>query len=355
MRSCDAEYSFFAIFKRCLSQQSEIFMSVRDARLDNIKGGLILLVIFGHLIEPLVDMMPALNRIYNFIYLFHIPAFVLVSGYVSHPNKEIRYSALLKSLVVPFIVFSIIYETSDFIALGEVSGYLKVLSPNWILWFLFSLIIWRVFAPLFLKIRFNLLLLLALSSSISLIEIDGYVFSIFRTVVFFPFYMLGVLLSRYKDTFLHYQLKPSLSIFSLVILGGIFFLNLPFDRLMLYGVAPFSAFGYSNEYGVIQRLCYYPVSILAIFSFGVLVSKLHLLNKIGSNSLYVYLLHGLIVKYLLWPYMTADDWSVTGVVLLALSLTIILAAILSSTAITRLTSMLFQAFQRLILKNRQLA
>ncbi|QKJ86291.1 acyltransferase family protein [Paramixta manurensis] len=330
-------------------------MSERDVRVDNIKGGLILLVIFGHLIEPMLDYMPVLSRIYNFIYLFHIPAFVLVSGYLSNPDKPLKYSSLLKTVVVPFIIFSTLYEASDRIASGEFSSYLKSLSPNWILWFLFSLLLWRVFTPLFLKIRFVLPLLIILSVAISLFDINGYTLSLLRTVVFFPFYILGAMLGKYKNAFYDIEIKPTWCLGAALTLLGLFSLNLPFDRAMLYGSAPFPALGYSGENGALLRLCYYPAAMLALFAFAILASKITLLSKPGSNSLYVYLLHGLVVKYLIWPWLAAQEWSASKVIALALLLTLALSAFLSSRLVTRGTARVINACQSLLVKEKEFA
>ena len=51
--------------------------------IDNIKVVLIFLVVFGHLIERYIDTSNTLMGIYMFIYIFHMPLFVYISGYLS--------------------------------------------------------------------------------------------------------------------------------------------------------------------------------------------------------------------------------------------------------------------------------
>ncbi|MGK3364246.1 acyltransferase family protein [Citrobacter portucalensis] len=41
-----------------------------------------LLVIFGHLIEPHTSSSILFSDVYDFIYLFHMPAFIFLSGYL---------------------------------------------------------------------------------------------------------------------------------------------------------------------------------------------------------------------------------------------------------------------------------
>ncbi len=55
----------------------------RSAWLDNAKGLLMILVIWGHLMEQMIAVSPLAAGTYGAIYLFHMPAFALVSGMVS--------------------------------------------------------------------------------------------------------------------------------------------------------------------------------------------------------------------------------------------------------------------------------
>ena len=80
---------------------------VRDPWLDNAKMVLVTIVVVGHMMV-LVPGGGEQSRTYDFIYYFHIPAFVLLTGYLS---KSFRYSkrhlwALLTTMVVPYVVFS---------------------------------------------------------------------------------------------------------------------------------------------------------------------------------------------------------------------------------------------------------
>ena len=54
----------------------------RDPFLDNAKYLAIILVVGGHLIEGLRDVAYA-HALYFFVYLFHMPLFIVVSGYLS--------------------------------------------------------------------------------------------------------------------------------------------------------------------------------------------------------------------------------------------------------------------------------
>ena len=58
----------------------------RDNRIDTLKGVLVTLVVFGHCFiygSPMDGMKTNLS---NWIYLFHMPFFVFLSGYFTHPR-----------------------------------------------------------------------------------------------------------------------------------------------------------------------------------------------------------------------------------------------------------------------------
>lgn len=48
---------------------------------DNLKGILIFLVVFGHYALLVHAASPAMGGVYEYIYLFHMPLFVFVSGF----------------------------------------------------------------------------------------------------------------------------------------------------------------------------------------------------------------------------------------------------------------------------------
>lgn len=71
--------------------QERVVCKKRDVYWDSLKFFLIALVVIGHFTE-LNNPVGSINRvIFNFIYLFHMPLFVFVSGRFSHMknNKKI--------------------------------------------------------------------------------------------------------------------------------------------------------------------------------------------------------------------------------------------------------------------------
>ena len=72
----------------------------RDLRVDNVRGVLIFLVVAGHFLLPVNGERLTMNLMY-LIYSFHMPCFMLVSGYLSHGIYTREGSVLgVKSIAV---------------------------------------------------------------------------------------------------------------------------------------------------------------------------------------------------------------------------------------------------------------
>ncbi len=78
---------------------------MRNYRMDNIRCIQIFLVVFGHMLT----WIPEADTPYRIIYLFHMPAFLFLTGYFSHFN----ISKILTQLAYPYILFQILYLIYD--------------------------------------------------------------------------------------------------------------------------------------------------------------------------------------------------------------------------------------------------
>lgn len=82
--------------------------NIRDNYWDTLKFVLIFLVVFGHVLE--VNYPPgSVNRgIYNFIYSFHMPLFVFISGRFSHIKNRANYKKGIIRLLETYVAFQVI-------------------------------------------------------------------------------------------------------------------------------------------------------------------------------------------------------------------------------------------------------
>lgn len=81
-------------------------MKNRIIELDYLKGVLILIMVIFHL-KPIEDGYPLC---YAAVYTFHMPAFLIISGYLANVEKSAKdFSRGMMRLIVPYVLFSVVY------------------------------------------------------------------------------------------------------------------------------------------------------------------------------------------------------------------------------------------------------
>ncbi len=83
----------------------------RDSFFDNAKYLAIVLVAMGHEWEPLHDDSRAAAALYVAMYTFHMPAFIVISGYFSKSFDAGpgRLRRLVTGIAVPYVLFEVAY------------------------------------------------------------------------------------------------------------------------------------------------------------------------------------------------------------------------------------------------------
>ncbi|MDB1086694.1 acyltransferase family protein [Streptomyces sp. ACA25] len=162
----------------------------RDPWWDNIRYISGTLVVVGHTIEPLRNFDGPL-WLYLATWALRLPVFVMVCGYFSTAGpltaREIR--RIVESIALPYLFFTAFQTVQIKWLTGEWKVALAL--PKWTLWFLFSLIIWRVLLPYIAALRFPLTLSIIASLAIGYFDEFGSAYSASRTVAFLPFFILG--------------------------------------------------------------------------------------------------------------------------------------------------------------------
>ncbi len=274
----------------------------RDFRLDNFKAILIILVVLGHVLELKLDT-PINLAVYKTIYLFHMPAFVFITGYFA----KNRFDKLKTDLRI-YIIFQILYSVFVFLVLKiNVFGGLLT-TPYWIMWFLLAKIIWTILIPIFdenqidrqliwLGVAVVLSLLIGYSSNV------GYKFSLARVVTLLPFFLAGYYQAHYQLLSNIWQ-KLKTNNFLILVIGltivGLIVYIIGFYRgsvTCMYGASSYLISGC----GIKFRAAWLSVAAGAIFVF---LSQLPnrswgILTKLGQKTLLIYLLHGFLLRPLI--------------------------------------------------------
>ena len=323
-------------------------MVKRDYYFDNAKFILIFLVVFGHAIQTFINHDPLLLSIYKTIYFFHMPAFILVAGYFAKGiHEKGLIPKLLKKLMIPYIIFQIIYTIYYYFLRNESTLAVDLFYPQWSLWFLVSMFFWSILLLLFihvLKLSWKTAIPISILLSITVgyfNEVSSYL-SFSRTFVFFPFFLVGYYTNR---NFFHFLKKKTIrlaGVFSIAVVF-LFIILLPdWSNYWLLGSYSYEALGASVTTSPLLRMLIYTVNIWLVASFFTLVPiKQYFFTKWGKNTLYVYLLHGFIIQFFRENSVDMIVYS-RGDFLFVMLASVILTIILSTNWVTYTTKPLIE-------------
>lgn len=274
----------------------------RNFLIDNSKGLLIFLVVFGHSLELVRRDNELIRIIYVFIYLFHMPVFVFISGYLSKNIEKGRKNAT-SDLLIPFLFFNTIWNIlqigSYYLGIGTPagvtsSGLFSFFTPGWGLWYILAMFLWRLFLPDILKIKRAFLIFFIIGLSSGLFSEFGTFMSLSRMLAFTPFFLAGYYTTEDKIKFFQKFGKiPSL----VILIAGIIFAalfvkasNIPDE--FLWQDRSYNYFNIATQNSIMLTFLGYIIGFLFVYVFINLVSsKKTFLSKLGRNTLSVYLLH----------------------------------------------------------------
>lgn len=281
-------------------------MIERDTRIDSLKGLLILLVILGHIIGTCGT--GTLNEdVWQFIYSFHMPLFILVSGYfMKLKDDKATFWRSLSPLVTVLLIFQCVYLLVSCVVTKKMFSLQYLVTPYWTLWYLLSLVLWKIilqFSPKSLLERPFLFLSLATCVSVfcGLMPPFGRIMSIQRTLNFFPFFLLGYYIGQ---GVIKSGLWPNkVSYLIIVVCIALIISNLPspiraFNSIDSSKVLLRGADHY-NITDVPLKIVYLLMSFLLSISVFNIMPNCKFLSQIGRDSMLYYLYHGLIIKYVL--------------------------------------------------------
>lgn len=259
-------------------------MRLRSDHWDNVKGVLILLVVFGHVLMEQTAGGETAKQTVRCVYMFHMPAFVFVSGFFGKSERSRSFESILRLVFLYFVFNSLMGFWRGF-------GTQSLLTPLASYWYLPALIAWRVSAHRLAKVRHVLSILFAIAVFIGFLPGIDNTLAAARILAYYPFYMAGYLLPHEKaDAIMEMH---------------------PFRRIAT-GIAAFAAAGFSmwaaerylavpeltcgpyvEAVEAIGRIAVFAIAALATFALCFLApaGKTPLLTTFGKNSLWIFLLH----------------------------------------------------------------
>lgn len=251
------------------------------------------------MIQPYVEGSQAIGTFYTWLYTFHMPAFIFLAGFYAKGRSSLDFIMnLAKKLLIPYLIFQAIY-TIYYFYIGK-AGWLtdSIFYPHWSLWFLISLFSWHMLLIGYKKMHPAIALSLAVTLGIIVGYFDpiGHLFSLSRTFVFFPFFLLGHFASSNQLMVLKQKRVKILSIVTMSIIAVAIYFLPDINSGWLLASKSYSTLG-METYGSVARISVYLTSFVMAASFLAWVPQRRFaFTKIGERTLYVYLLHGFIVQ-----------------------------------------------------------
>ena len=272
----------------------------RDAFFDNAKFLAIVLVAVGHSWEPLRDGSRTVETLYTIVYAFHMPAFIIISGYFSRSFDASpgRLRRLITGVAVPYIVFETAYPLFKRFVAGDPDMEISLLDPWYLTWFLAALFIWRLTTPVWKVVRHPLPVALGIAMLASVSPEIGDDLDLQRVLQFLPFFVLGLTL---RAEHFQWVRRRSVRIMSVPVVAA--------ALVMGWWAAPRMTGSWFYHRDAAQELgapwWTGPVMVLALFGCSLVLTACFFawvpgrtmwFTALGAGTLCGYLLHGFLVK-----------------------------------------------------------
>lgn len=268
----------------------------RNTDIDAVKSSLICLVVLGHCLELNKSYCNISQSIYIWIYSFHMPLFIFISGYLSKKADIKKFKKDIMFLFEIFCFYSIVHFALDKKIPQNISD---LLSPAWTLWYLLVLIYYKVIIQFTPDKYINTSLIISTilqSILVGFIHWIGYSLSLSRFFVFLPYFIAGYLLKEKSDLSKIKNVPTILSYGILLVTICIsFFVNSNFDKILL------GSFSYdiSNTEIINACLCRglcYIITPIIMIAFSHIIIKHNIFSFLGKYTLGIYLFHSIILK-----------------------------------------------------------
>lgn len=313
----------------------------RSNYLDNLKGILILLVVFGHFLWEYKDVSGYIENITVVLYVFHMPAFLLVSGYLSASESSQNINSLAKILFLFFILnysmmfYAYFFDNREF-------SFSKLYYSSW---YLLALFVYRITLPIFQKSTLMIFVSFGASFLIGFInKLDNF-FVLQKIIALHPFFLVGYFISKrvghHNFRFIrNRQNLIGIILFVVLLVVGLFFVR---NYISVREVIWLS---YGSFTDILNRII---TTVLAcLFTFALLLATpqkaIPFIVQWGKNSLAIYVLHRIVTLIYAQNIRLSDSFALDFCILAASSflVTYFLGSELVSTTFNRFIDAFFK-------------
>lgn len=267
----------------------------------NLRFILIVTVFVANAIEPLIQEMSGLHILYQWIFSFHMPLFVLVTGYFARSSLHgAPGRKMLLQIALQYVIYQSLYSALDASLFHVNNIQHSFFAPYLLLWFLASHVFWRLLMLGISRWTRSAQLAFAITAGVAVgyLQLDGIWFSISRTFVYLPFFVIGYHFSFGAFVKLYQRYVKSIAAAaSLLLFCAIGLLGRGLPMGWLYGSMTYMQLGAHEWYAGLFRLAVYGLQFTASLAFlGLVPYRLSRMTGLGRRTLYVFLLHGFVVR-----------------------------------------------------------
>lgn len=298
---------------RAVGNEEGLRIKQREAFYCNVKLLLIFMVIYGHMIESMIDSVEPLAQVYRVIYSVHMPLFLFLSGFFL--KSRISCLRQVKQMLLYYGACQ-----SAVVLVGRMLGIqLSLGIPVWLLWYLLSLScmaalgwLWYVAAERWEWLNHVVAKIVLLNLAVILActagewSAVGRWLSLSRTICFLPYFLAGMFCPagmNWKNIRVRIAGLIGLAVYLLLYFGPgravpteLFYQADSYSTLML-------------EQGVLLRLiCMLLAAALGLTILTLVPDRRYVFSKLGTDTLGIYLLHGPMIKILEQMWIPMHVW-----------------------------------------------
>lgn len=309
--------------------------SRRNYLWDNMKALLIFLVVLGHFLEKFPMDFKTGKLLDEFIYMFHMPAFIFVSGFWAKgycKNGKPRPEKIAY-FVSYYVIFQLIF--TFIIQIFTPTKAISLLEPAIGLWYLLAMIIYYLIIPVIENLPAPLIIgaFMVVGLFIGYEKEAGSFAGVSRTLVFSPFFFAGY----YTPVTLIDKMR---SIKNRILIGVLTFFaaltiwtvsNDEYGMTLFFGKANFKALKFDFMEGITLRYLSWILGALMIISLILLLpSKKTIFSFVGERSIQAYLFHfPLIIVFtkvdLSYLFIIDTTWEFILTIIAAVAFTLLLS------------------------------
>lgn len=192
-------------------------------RLDIAKFVLVSLIVAGNFVHPFAQLGNKVACVMeNFVSIINVPAYVMLTGYMSATTNKTRRRYIIAHLLIPYLIVQSIYITL-YVALYWNNSFrsspngvdrkpgmftdnwtpqphwngLSMMTPVMDCWYLIALVGWTMWRPYATELRRTVLVHVVFGCLIGFSPLERFM-SIHRTIAMMPYFLFGHMLRRNK-------------------------------------------------------------------------------------------------------------------------------------------------------------